>query len=480
MMIPPLTTEKTGKRYSTLRPFHIALEFADKHPGLKQKTALLQFLSYLTSVAAFELIYFTSPGFQSATGALLYLAAGIVVGGGSVGVAKAGLRRANDVKDVTELTKKVSRYSAENKDLRSRLEDRNSGGDPLVKIGKKRIERLLGVGGMAVVYSFLHERFNKRFAIKFPRPDALENPIVMARFEKQETQRMDRLREVSGVVRIHEAGEITRAEYIALMKKVPIPALDGQGVIDIDRVVPEEIKEVPYIVLDLIPGGGRTLDDLMIDYKDHQGRRMPMPWTDVLTLAFDIAQTMYLIDQQGIIHRDIKPANVFVFEVETKEGNRRRETRLGDFGIATETSPETGRQTTEGTISGTCGYGPLEQMILGAKLDSRADQHAFGAMLFEMLTAGQLPYAGDDNTTILNSMMKDPPRRLSAFRKSIGIALPSDFQLAIMKMINKEANDRFPDSLAVVAKLYEIAGKHSIPVFVRDEVALALHRRKSK
>ena len=143
--------------------------------------------------------------------------------------------------------------------------------DPLIGqcISEYRIERLLGRGGMGVVYLAQHLQLQRPFALKLLRSDALDESRARARF----------LREAQALARV----------------KAP-------GLVDI-LAVGETPDGVPYIVMEYLQG--QTLRQRLDDAPQH---RLSLP--DALLLAEQLATTLDQLHQKQVIHRDLKPDKV--------------------------------------------------------------------------------------------------------------------------------------------------------------------------
>ncbi len=138
--------------------------------------------------------------------------------------------------------------------------------------------------------------------------------------------------------------------------------------------------------------------------------RGPIPISDALPIAKQIAEALEAAHEQGIIHRDLKPANIKV----RADGT----VKVLDFGLAKAFEPEAASATAgstqsptitspamtqAGMILGTAAYMAPEQ-AKGKAVDKRADVWAFGVVLFEMLT-GQRAFKGDDVSETLASVL---------------------------------------------------------------------------
>ncbi len=188
-------------------------------------------------------------------------------------------------------------------------------------------------GGMGVVYRARDATLGRPVALKVLPPDANDGP--------EETQRLLREAQLAAalahpsIVVVHEAGAENGVAFVA-MEWVDGTRLDA--IIGDDRV---------------------TLD-----------RR--------LAILDDIAQALAFAHARGVIHRDVKPSNVML--------DAHGRVKLLDFGLARRTSGATtgGFETRAGVIMGTPRYMAPEQMV-GAMVDGRSDQFAWGVLAYEML-----------------------------------------------------------------------------------------------
>jgi serine/threonine protein kinase len=217
-----------------------------------------------------------------------------------------------------------------------------------------RIVRLLGMGGMGVVYQAHDIELDVDVALKLLRPELASRPDAFERFR----QELLLARQVSSphVVRIHD--------------------LVRHG-------------EVWLISMDFVPG--QSLERLL-DTKGH------LPPDDAIHIVRQLALGLAAAHQRGVIHRDLKPANVLISE----DG----EARITDFGVA-RSAGSTGI-TVSGVIIGTPEYLSPEQ-ARADPVDGRSDLYALGLIFFEMLT-GTLPFRGGTPAEMLaQRIVRDPP-----------------------------------------------------------------------
>jgi hypothetical protein len=123
--------------------------------------------------------------------------------------------------------------------------------------------------------------------------------------------------------------------------------------------------------------------------------RGPLPATEAIRIALQVARGLTRVHQAGIVHRDVKPGNIMV----TTEG----EAKLLDFGIAKITG---GDLTQTGSTLGTIAYMAPEQ-VCGGSVDQRSDVWALGVVLYEMLT-GHRPFAGASDYELLQAIVDRP------------------------------------------------------------------------
>ena len=208
---------------------------------------------------------------------------------------------------------------------------------------KWRLDKLLGVGGMAAVYAGTH-RNGARAAIKILHLALSLDPDVRQRF--------------------------LREGYIA-------NTVDHPGAV---RVLDDDVAEdgCAFLVMELLDGV--SLDG----HAERRGGKLPYP--EVLAIAGKLLEVLSAAHGKGIVHRDIKPDNVFL----TREGSL----KLLDFGIARLAGATSGKQTAEGSAFGTPAFMAPEQALGRVReIDARTDLWAVGATMFSLLSGREVPHA---------------------------------------------------------------------------------------
>jgi serine/threonine protein kinase len=240
------------------------------------------------------------------------------------------------------------------------FEDQNTMGDLLgQRIGKFEIEKVIGRGGMGVVYLAHDTKLDRAVAIKSMPAELQANSTARTRFTRE-------------------------AKLLASLSHPNI------GVIH-DIIEPAEGSA--YLVLEYIPG--ETLTERV--------SREPLRLKDALSIGLQIAQAVSAAHEAGVIHRDIKPGNIKI----TPDGR----VKVLDFGLAkTVVSKSVGAEPTvtqAGRVMGTPAYMSPEQ-ARGKLMDRRTDIWSFGCLLYEMLT-GHLPFEGETTTDILARIIEREP-----------------------------------------------------------------------
>ena len=268
-------------------------------------------------------------------------------------------------------------------------------GDLPSRINHYRVRRMLGHGGMGVVYLAEDERLGRDVALKVLR-DNSSDPTARVRLVRE-------ARIAAGIshpliCQVFELGEWNDQPFIAM------ELVDGE------------------------PLAARLTDGAL-------------PPAEALRIAMAVVEALGVLHRRGIIHRDLKPSNVFVTETGVK---------VLDFGLARPVTPpsedETADQITHsGIFLGTPRYAAPEQ-LLGDEVDERADLFSAGVMLFEML-AGRPPFSGKTLAAIAQSVLHEAPPVLT------GSPAVSAADRILHRALSKRPEERYPTADALVADL---------------------------
>jgi serine/threonine-protein kinase len=288
--------------------------------------------------------------------------------------------------------------------------------DPSALVGavlnqRWRLNRVVGFGGLAVVYEAVGVQGEGPFAVKLLRPEFCGEPSIVERFvnEAAASSRVTH----PGIARVYEA---QRAE-------------DG----------------TPYLVMELLEG--QPLSARM-----NRGR---IPVEQAVPIAHGILMALTAAHAAGVVHRDLKPDNVFLVRDPSGQVN----VKVLDFGIArvVDAAGGLGRKTRTGMVLGTPGYMSPEQIKNSKDADHRSDLWAVGLLFYEMLTGVPAFPAENDFARVTAALFSDPTPIQQVAPQYAHWA--SFFQRAIAR----EAAARFQSAQEMAQALWAVAHDGQMP-----------------
>ncbi len=280
-------------------------------------------------------------------------------------------------------------------------------GQPPKRFGRYRIVKVLGQGGMGVVYQAHDTHLDRPVALK------------IMRFGMEESDRVDRFYREARI-----AASFTHANLC--------PVYDAG-----------ELDGFHYLTMPLLAG-----EPLSVQLR----RTGPLPVQAATTLAVSVARAVHEAHRAGVLHRDLKPANIMIDE-------RQRPVVL-DFGLARRCGPMDARITAPGVLLGTPAYMAPEQIASGSDSGGPSqDIYSLGVVLYEMLT-GRVPFIGTMHEVLTRVLTVAPPR-LSVYRPG----LDAQLERAVLRALAKDPKERYPTMAAFADTLESLArpGDRRVP-----------------
>ena len=251
------------------------------------------------------------------------------------------------------------------------------------RIGRYRIERVLGKGGFGLVYLAHDEQLNRRVAMKVPHAKLISKP---------------------------EDAEAYLAEARTVAN------LDYPGIVPVYDVGSTE--DCPcYVVSKYVEGTdlAKRLQQSRLTYRD------------AAELVGTVAEALHYAHKQGLVHRDIKPGNLLL--------DKGGKPFVADFGLAL-------REENKGKgprYAGTPAYmSPEQARGEGHRVDGRSDIFALGVVFYELLV-GRRPFRGDTQAELLEQITSYEPKPLLQYDEK----LPKELQRICLKALSKRASDRY-------------------------------------
>lgn len=252
------------------------------------------------------------------------------------------------------------------------------------RIAEFELTRLIGRGGMGIVFEAHDTKLERAVAIKLMSPGMLADPSASERF----------LREARSAAKINHANIVT---------------VHAVG----------ETNGLPYLVMELVQG--HSLEEQLAG-------NAVLPTNEILKIARHTALGLTAAHKNGITHRDIKPSNL-MFDKQAKR------IRIADFGLASTVNENS--LTRSGTLVGTPDFSSPEQ-IDGRPVDSRSDLFSLGSVLY-MICSGKPPFASESLVQTLNGVRHAEPDFATLSER----AVPQGLIEIIRRLMQKNPEDRF-------------------------------------
>ncbi len=284
-------------------------------------------------------------------------------------------------------------------------------------LGRYRIVRKLGEGGMGAVYEGKHELIGKRLAIKCLHAQYTSNKEVVERFYR-------------------EANAAT--------------AVGNEHIIEVTDVG-EFDDGAPFIVMEFLEG---------IEFGKLIEREGSLRIGRLVHIVTQVCGALSAAHTRGIVHRDMKPENIYLI----RRGHDDDFVKVLDFGISKmreQNEAVGGSLTKTGMALGTPYYMPPEQAQGVRDLDHRADVYAVGVILYQGLT-GRLPFDADSYPALMVKILTEPAAPPRLFRQD----LPEPLEQLVLRAMSKDRALRFQNMEELAAALAPFAGMNDAPVML--------------
>ncbi len=276
-----------------------------------------------------------------------------------------------------------------------------------VPIGPYRVIRVIGAGGMGIVYLAEDQRLGRQVALKMVAPAS-----------GGDRDRLERLR--------REARVAASIAHPNIAMVFALEEYDGQL----------------YMVSEYV--AGETLRDVLA--------RGPLPAADAIAIVVTVARALADAHARGIVHRDLKPENI----VRTPDGV----IKILDFGLAITSDQMGAPLTADGAALGTPAYMSPEQ-IRGIGVDARSDQFALGILLYELAT-GTHPFLARTPAATLARILEAAPDPLPLPHTQDDEVIDR-LNGVVIRCLQKRADLRYSDTAALAAALSRIGQTDTEP-----------------
>jgi len=260
---------------------------------------------------------------------------------------------------------------------------------PGTEVASYRIVRILGRGGMSVVYLAEHDWLQRKVALKVLAPQLADDERFRERFVRE--SRLAASLDHPNVIPIYEAGASGGELFIAMR------FVEGA---DLRTMLHEEGAMEPARAIGILRQVAAALD---------------------------------AAHEQGLVHRDVKPANVLLARARSSEPVEH--VYLSDFGL-TKRSASDSAVTGTGQFVGTFDYAAPEQ-FKGETLNAATDVYSLGCVLFECLT-GRPPFRSENEAGLMYAHLVQPPPLVSDERPD----LPREIDRVVGRAMAKSPEDR--------------------------------------
>jgi serine/threonine protein kinase len=297
----------------------------------------------------------------------------------------------------------------------------------LGRLGRYDVERVVGSGGMGVVFKAYDGELNRPVAIKLLAPHLASSGPARKRFARE-------ARAAAAVVHQHV---------------VPIHNVETEG-------------ENPFLVMQFVSG---------TSLQDRIDRVGALKLCEILRIGMQVADGLSAAHQQGLVHRDIKPSNILLEEDVDRA-------LITDFGLAR--AVDDASLTRSGFHPGTPQYMSPEQAS-GQSVDARSDLFSLGSMLYTMCT-GRPPFRAENSLGVMRRITEAEPTPI----REINPDIPDWFCRLVAWAMAKSKTERFQSASELHELLEECLGHtqqpttHPLPAALQPKPRFSLRSHSMK
>ncbi len=278
------------------------------------------------------------------------------------------------------------------------------GPDELGRLGSYKIMKLLGAGGMGLVFEAEDTLLRRQVALKVMKPEIAIKAEHRQRFLQEA-----------------RSGAAIPHDNIATVFQVGIE------------------NNVPYLAMQFLQGES-------LGSRLHREGKIPVD--ESLRIIREVASGIAAAHESNLIHRDIKPDNIWLES--DGDGRPWKRVKILDFGLATSVINTEDGNNESGMIMGTPHYMAPEQ-ARGLPLDHRCDLFSIGCMLYQMIS-GELAFKGDNALKIMNALALHEPKPLNLIDSSV----PAKVAELVQSLMSKKASERMASANDLIKMIDEI------------------------
>ena len=278
------------------------------------------------------------------------------------------------------------------------------GPDELGRLGSYKIMKLLGAGGMGLVFEAEDTLLRRQVALKVMKPEIAIKADHRQRFLQEA-----------------RSGAAIPHDNIATVFQVGIE------------------NNVPYLAMQFLQGES-------LGSRLHRDGKIPIE--ESLRIIREVASGIAAAHESNLIHRDIKPDNIWLES--DGQGRPWKRVKLLDFGLATSVTNTIEGTNESGMIMGTPHYMAPEQ-ARGLPLDPRCDLFSIGCVLYQMIS-GELAFKGDNALKIMNSLALHEPKPLNLIDASV----PSKVVVLVQNLMRKKSSERVSSANELIKLIDDI------------------------